>query len=202
MLKYRGQCYDGANNMSGDYTGLQTRIREEEPRAYYTHCAGHNVSLVALDGYTLMAIPEIADFLAVAKELITFIRASSKRINIFKNIQLQTDDDSEQDEANVSLKPFSPARWTVRVNSLKSVKSNYKEILKFCDFVGSESKSSTDAGIKARGFADCLRKFDTLMYLYITIQALQQVEELNESIQATNINFGSIIRRVDILKTG
>lgn len=199
FLNCRGQCYDGANNMSGDYTGLQTRVREEEARAYYTHCAGHNISLVALG--SLMAIPEIADFLSVFKELITFIRASSKRMNIFKNIQLQTDDDSEEDEPNVSLKPFCPTRWTVRVISLKSVKSNYKEILNFCDFVGSDPKTSTDAGIKARGFAVYLRKFDTIMYLNIVIETLEQVEELNKSIQATNINFGSIIRRLDILRT-
>lgn len=83
--KCRGQCYDGANNMSGAYTELQTRIRGLEPRAYYVHCAGHNISLVALDG--MNAIPEVADFLSVLKELITFIRASSKRTNIFKNIQ-------------------------------------------------------------------------------------------------------------------
>lgn len=40
--KCRGQCYDGANAVSGEFTGLQTRFREEEPRALYTHCAGHN----------------------------------------------------------------------------------------------------------------------------------------------------------------
>lgn len=60
--------------MSGEYTGLQTGIGEEEPRAYYTHCAGHNIILVALG--SLMAIPEVADFLSVLRELITFIRAS------------------------------------------------------------------------------------------------------------------------------
>lgn len=59
FLQRRGQCYDGANNISGHYTGLQTRVREKEPRAYYTHCVGHNLNLVALD--SLMAIPEIAD---------------------------------------------------------------------------------------------------------------------------------------------
>lgn len=32
----RGQCYDGAYNMSGAITGLQTRVRETEPRALYT----------------------------------------------------------------------------------------------------------------------------------------------------------------------
>lgn len=46
-----------------------------------------------------------------------------------------------------------------------------------------------------------LRKFDNLLLLNISITSLEQVEELNGSIQATNINFRSIIRRVELLKT-
>lgn len=107
-------------------------------------------------------------------------------------------DDDEQKEETVSLRPFCPTRWTVRVKSLKSVKANYKQILDFCNVVGLEQN---DAGIKARGFSTYLHKFDTLLLLNITITTLEQVEELNESIQATNINFRSIIRRVEILKT-
>lgn len=42
-------------------------------------------------------IPEVADFLSTMKELITFIWASSKRINIFKSIKLQLIDDEEED---------------------------------------------------------------------------------------------------------
>lgn len=59
----RGQCYDGAYNMSGAITGLQTRVRETEPRALYTHCAGHNLNLVSQDA--MKNIPEIADFLSI-----------------------------------------------------------------------------------------------------------------------------------------
>lgn len=38
------------------------------------------------------------------------------------------------------------------------------------------------------------------MLLNITVAALEQVEEFNESIQATTINFKIIINRVEILK--
>lgn len=89
----RGQCYDGASNMSGEITGLQTRFRELEPRALYTHCAGHNLNLVCQDG--MKKIPEIPDFLSVIRELITFIRGSAKRMNIFKNIKLQLNENDE-----------------------------------------------------------------------------------------------------------
>lgn len=63
ISKCRGQCYDGASNMSGEITGLQTRIRELERRALYVHCAGHNLNLAAQDAMKLIA--EIADFLSI-----------------------------------------------------------------------------------------------------------------------------------------
>lgn len=124
--KCRGQCYDGASNVSGEITGLQTRFREIEPRAIYTHCAGHNLCLVAQDG--MQTVPEIADFLSNMKNLVTFCRASAKRNNIFKSIVFEDEDDEVEnfgdkiDDKVGSLKPFCPTRWTVRVKSLKSIK--------------------------------------------------------------------------------
>lgn len=202
--KCRGQCYDGASSVSGSITGLQTRLREIEPRAWFTHCAGHNFSLVSQDAMT--QIPEIADFLSIMRELITFVRASAKRLNIFKDIQDEEndEDDDESDEIDkptkikVSLKSFCPTRWCARVKALKSIRENYRTILEFCERVGLESG---EPGVKARGFSKYLRQFESLILLNISITALERVESFNETIQATSINFKSILRRVDILKS-
>ena len=45
----RGQCYDGAKNMSGHISGLQTLVRNKEDRALYVHCRAHSLNLVAQD---------------------------------------------------------------------------------------------------------------------------------------------------------
>lgn len=191
----RGQCYDGASNMSGEITGLQTRFRESEPRAFYTHCAGHNLNLVSQDAMT--KIPEIADFLSVIREVIVFIRGSAKRINIFKNIKLQLNEDDEEKVDAGALKSFCVTRWFVRVKSLKSVRDNYKDILEFCDLIGRETG---DNAVKARGFSAYLHKFESLALLNFSIACLEKVEALNEIFQATNVNFKTVIKRVDLLK--
>ena len=41
----RGQCFDGASNMSGNKSGVQKRIKDRQPKAIYTHCASHSLSL-------------------------------------------------------------------------------------------------------------------------------------------------------------
>ena len=34
----RGQCYDGAASVSGEFSGLQKGLRDVEPRAVFVHC--------------------------------------------------------------------------------------------------------------------------------------------------------------------
>ena len=41
----RGQGYDGASTMSGQISGVQTRIQEQYSRAVYTHCRTHALNL-------------------------------------------------------------------------------------------------------------------------------------------------------------
>ena len=49
LMDLRGQCYDGASNMSGITKGLAGRILEGNPKAVYSHCASHilNLSIVS-----------------------------------------------------------------------------------------------------------------------------------------------------------
>ncbi len=41
----RGQCYDGASNMSGARSGVKAVIQEAAPKALYFHCAAHRLNL-------------------------------------------------------------------------------------------------------------------------------------------------------------
>ena len=46
ILNCRGQSYDNASNMAGQYSGLQARIKELAPLAEYVPCAAHSLNLV------------------------------------------------------------------------------------------------------------------------------------------------------------
>ncbi|GJM87929.1 hypothetical protein PR202_ga03935 [Eleusine coracana subsp. coracana] len=39
----RGQGYDGASNMRGEWNGLQAKFNQECPYAYYVHCFTHQL---------------------------------------------------------------------------------------------------------------------------------------------------------------
>ncbi|XP_026464632.1 uncharacterized protein LOC113367218 [Ctenocephalides felis] len=46
IMNCRGQSYDNASNMSGVYSGVQSRIKATNPLAEYVPCAAHSLNLV------------------------------------------------------------------------------------------------------------------------------------------------------------
>ena len=48
ISRLRGQGYDGASNMRGEFNGLQKLIRDESPYAFYVHCFAHQLQLVVV----------------------------------------------------------------------------------------------------------------------------------------------------------
>ena len=52
----RGQCYDGAFNMSSSTIGVQARIREASPLALYTHCQSHQLNICIVNAGSLPKI--------------------------------------------------------------------------------------------------------------------------------------------------
>lgn len=83
LTRIRGQCYDGASAMSGAKSGVAQRIKEEEPRALYTHSYGHSLNLAASD--TIKASKLISN------EIVKLIKYSPKRELIFKELKKECD---------------------------------------------------------------------------------------------------------------
>ena len=72
----RGQCYDGAANMAGVRNGVATRVLNVEPKALYTHCYGHSLSLAMCD--TLKHSKIARDALDTTFEISKLIKFSPK----------------------------------------------------------------------------------------------------------------------------
>jgi hypothetical protein len=83
LSELRGQGYDGASTMSGAKTGVQKRIRDKQPKALYTHCAGHSLNLVVVSSCSVLSIRNAIDHI---KSLTLWIKASAKREGLLKMI--------------------------------------------------------------------------------------------------------------------
>ena len=80
VSRLRGQGYDGASNMRGEFNGLKTLILKENPSAYYVHCFAHQLQLA------LVAVAkkhtEVASLFSLTTRIVNVVGASAKRCDI------------------------------------------------------------------------------------------------------------------------
>jgi hypothetical protein len=76
VLNLRGQGYDGASNMRGEFNGLQKLIRDENPCAFYIHCFAH-LQLVVVS--VSRCCSSIEDFFEYVTLIVNTTSSSCKR---------------------------------------------------------------------------------------------------------------------------
>lgn len=173
--KCRGQCYDGASNMSGKLSGVQAQLSAINPKAVYVHCANHCLNLMFQDA--LSQITVCRDAMNSAKDMINFVRNSPKRYACFSS--LQPDD-------NASLRPLCPTRWTMRVSSVQTLVENYESLLTFMAEVSDCHTNET--GTKAGAFLKSLRSFDTFFGFNLLIEIFGRCETVAAQLQSTSLS--------------
>ena len=71
----RGQGYDGASNMQGEFHGLQALFREKCPYVYYVHCFAHRLQL-ALNAAT-KGVHDVCQFFSTLSLIVNFVDSST-----------------------------------------------------------------------------------------------------------------------------
>lgn len=184
----RGQCFDGASNMSGRITGLQKRITDVQPKALYVHCMNHSLNLAFQD--SISCIPQCRDAMNQVRELINFVRDSPKRLAWFSSLQ-------QQDAG--ALRPLCPTRWTMRICSVKSVLDNYNELLCFLEEVSQADHS--EAGSKCSGYAKQLSTFSMYFSLKMLYTVFSRSETLAHLLQSPKLSLAKAEKMVDSLSS-
>ena len=72
--KLSGQSYDGASTMSSKLNGVQKRIRDHFPYAYYTHCVAHRMALCAKQSANKSQ--SVSTFFDTAEKIINFLEVA------------------------------------------------------------------------------------------------------------------------------
>ncbi|KAL4084049.1 hypothetical protein QTP88_029365 [Uroleucon formosanum] len=75
-----GEAFDGASNMRGQFSGLQSRIKEQNPKSIYIWCYSHVLNLCICDTCQNINAKNLFGFL---NRLSTFFRESFKRMNVW-----------------------------------------------------------------------------------------------------------------------
>ena len=175
LERCRGQCYDGASNMSGRRSGVAARIQQEEPRALYVHCMGHSLNLAVQD--TSRSVKVMADTFDTVLEMAKVFKYSAKKKAML--LKLKADLSPE----TMGIRPLCPTRWTVRAESLRSVILNYSVIHSVLEEIIEEYRGNSEATSQARGIMVTMEKFSFLFGVVIGEKLFSITDTLSKALQ-------------------
>ncbi|XP_042380342.1 zinc finger MYM-type protein 1-like [Zingiber officinale] len=85
VVRLRGQGYDGASNMSGEFNGLKSLIMKENPYALYVHCFAHQLQLVVVA--VAQANQYVCDFMWIVGSIVNTSASSYKRADKLRQLE-------------------------------------------------------------------------------------------------------------------
>ena len=120
--KIEWAAFDGASNMSGHISGVQTRLREQKcEESTYVHCRSHLLQLACV--YASEKLRPLKQLFSSLNSLWRLFSLSPKRTHTLRKVQ-----DALQ-EPNLSLFKAGDTRWTSHYRAVKAVVKCLKGIL-------------------------------------------------------------------------
>ncbi|XP_074277065.1 uncharacterized protein LOC141600719 [Silene latifolia] len=111
----RGQGYDNGSNMKGKHQGVQKKMLDINPRAFYMSCGCHSLNLTLCD--MVNTCSRARDFFRIIQRIYTIFSNSNKRWKtLTDNVEWLT------------LKPLSSTRWESRVECVKAIRFQVGDI--------------------------------------------------------------------------
>ncbi|XP_075663245.1 uncharacterized protein LOC142632793 [Castanea sativa] len=107
----RGQGYDGASNMRGEWNGLQALFLKECPYAYYVHCMAHRLQLALV--ITSREVKVVHQFFDHLTNIINIVIGSSKRNDELQYAQ------GEQIENMITFNEIETGRGANQIGTLQ-----------------------------------------------------------------------------------
>ncbi|KAK9047973.1 hypothetical protein SSX86_033065 [Deinandra increscens subsp. villosa] len=184
--RVRGQGYDGASNMSGEFNGLKALILKENPSAYFVHCFAHQLQLVIVALASKHS--EVFKFFEEISNLLNVVGASCKRIDLGREKQrakLDLDTGVETGRGKnqeLSLARAGDTRWGSHEKTLLRLIELYPiiiEVLEYVETSGSDGASKSQAD----GLQVYMETFNFIYYLHLMKNILGITNKLSEALQ-------------------
>lgn len=115
----RGQGFDNGAPMKGSKIGVQRRILNENPRAFFNPCGNHTLNLAVNDaaGASFVA----TSFFSTVQRIFVFLSASTNRWDLLKNHLTSV--------KALITKPLSTTRWSIRIHTMKPIHKHPGKII-------------------------------------------------------------------------
>lgn len=170
----RGQGYDNGANMRGKNIGLQKRILNINPRAFFIPCAAHSLNLVVNDAAKCSL--EISNFFSIVQEIYVFFAASTARWQLLIN-----------EMPSLTLKPLSTTRWESRVDALRALRFNLGKVYDALYKIYCDNTRDSDTRNTANSLISKLMSFKFICSIVIWYDILSKINIVSKALQKSDV---------------
>jgi hypothetical protein len=189
LCDMRGQGYDNGSNMIGKHQGVQKRILDLNPRAFFVPCYSHRLNLIVND-IAKESIHAVKNF-DVIQGIYKFLSGSSQRWDILKK-------NLGEKQKHLTVKPLSETRWESRIDAIRPFRFNggliYDTLFEISQSKDFDRETSYEAGVLAKK----MQCFEFCVFITMWYNILSQINIASKILQNIDTN---IAEAVDILKS-
>ncbi|XP_021829669.1 zinc finger MYM-type protein 1-like [Prunus avium] len=189
ISRLRGQGYDGASNMRGEFNGLKTHILKENESAYYVHCFAHQLQLVLVS--VAKNHIKIDDLFTLVSNLVNVVGGSSKRRDFLQEKQaskvIEALDSGEISSGRglnqeITVKRAGETTWSSHYGTLISIINLFPSIIELLEEL-KVNASKIDQKHEATKLLDWLESFDFAFSLHLMKNLLGITHQLSQALQ-------------------
>lgn len=178
----RGQGYDNGSNMKGKHKGVQKRLLDINPRAFYTPCGCHSLNLTLCD--MASSTEKAVSFFGTVQCLYNLF-SSTNNWEVYRELVKGT-----------TLKQLSQTRWESRIASVKPIRFQAVKIREALFYLAENS-----GNLGHRSGAECLAesethgigRFEFLFGMVIWYDLLYVVNTVSKSLQSEDMDLEAAI---------
>ncbi|KAH1155006.1 hypothetical protein GLYMA_18G180700v4 [Glycine max] len=200
ISRIRGQGYDGASNMRGEFNGLQRKILDENPYAFYVHCYAHRLQLVVVS--VTSSCSSIHDFFEYITLIVNTTSASCKRRDALTEAQhkdilnkLESGEISRGRGLHQSSSLTRPGdtRWGSHHTTLLRLDQMWSSVLKVLSMVDEDGRGPSQAA----GLIEKMESFKFAFILRLMLKLFGITNELSNILQRKDLNIVNAMELVD-----
>lgn len=192
LSRIRGQGYDGASNMRGEYNGLKSLIFKENCSAFFIHYFAHQLQLALVT--LAKKHSKIALFFNSVATLYNVVGASCKRRDILCESQatkvkqaLEHGEISSGCGLNqeMTIKNAGETRWSSHYGTLLSIVSLFSSMIDVLEMV-EEDGTNLDKKGEALMLMNYMQSFEFIFILHLMKIVLGITHDLSQALQRSD----------------
>lgn len=167
----RGQGYDNGANMKGKKSGVQKRILDCSPLAFYMPCGCHSLNLLLCDA--AKSSLKSTTLFGIIGRLYSLFAGSTQRWNILNNNL----------KSGLLQRP-SDTRWEAKISSLKPIRFHIDEVYNaLIELSEHEKQRDPQVAHEAISLSEQLEKFDFMVSLVVWYDLLFEINLVSKFMQ-------------------